>query len=155
MTMDLILWRHAEAEEGNGIIADQERRLTARGEKQAKQIATWLRRYLPINCRVLVSPAVRTRQTAEALKRPFEIEQKVGVGATALDVLTVASWPEQGGAVLIVGHQPTLGCVASLLLAGTEAYWSVKKGGVWWFSARTRDGATKAILRAVMNPDLA
>jgi phosphohistidine phosphatase len=155
MTMDLILWRHAEAEEGSNLIADEERRLTARGDNQAKQMAAWLRRYLPRRCRILASPAARTRQTAEALKRPYEIEPKVGVGATAADVLAVAGWPEQGDTVLVVGHQPTLGCVASLLLAGKEADWTVKKGGVWWFSGRLRDGATQTVLRAVMNPELA
>ena len=37
--MDLILWRHAEAEEGSGTVPDKKRRLTARGEKQAQQVA--------------------------------------------------------------------------------------------------------------------
>ena len=42
--MDLILWRHAEAEEGG---PDLERRLTPKGRKQAKRVAAWLLQRLP------------------------------------------------------------------------------------------------------------
>jgi phosphohistidine phosphatase len=149
--MELILWRHAEAEEGDGSLPDAKRRLTARGEKQAKKAAQWLQKHLPRKRKVLVSPAERTQQTAHALELPYEIEPGLGIGASAKDVLKVAGWPNQSGAVLIVGHQPTLGRVAALLLTGEEADWSVKKGGIWWFSRRDRD--TPAVLRAVLNPD--
>jgi phosphohistidine phosphatase len=42
--MDLILWRHAEAEEGG---PDLERKLTPKGRKQAKRVAAWLLQRLP------------------------------------------------------------------------------------------------------------
>ncbi len=153
--MDLILWRHAEAEEGDGILPDNKRRLTARGEKQSKQVARWLRQHLPRRRKVLVSPAERTQQTAHALDLPYEIEPRLGTGASAIDVLTAAGWPHQSGAVLIIGHQPTLGRVAALLLGGEEADWSIKKGGIWWFSRRARDNEKQTVLRAVLNPDFA
>ena len=69
--MDLILWRHAEAEdwpEGDpqgG--SDLERSLTSRGEKQAARMANWLDRQLPEGARIFVSPARRCEQTALAL----------------------------------------------------------------------------------------
>jgi phosphohistidine phosphatase len=152
--MDLILWRHAEAEEGAGDLPDHKRRLTARGEKQAKQVARWLRGHLPRRLSILVSPTERTQQTADALELSFEIEPRLGPGASVKDVLAVAGWPEQDGAVLIIGHQPSLGRVAALLLSGTEADWSIKKGGLWWFSRRLRNDKTQIVLRAVLNPDL-
>ncbi|OHC62239.1 MAG: histidine phosphatase family protein [Rhodocyclales bacterium GWA2_65_20] len=152
--MDLILWRHAEAEEGDGALPDNKRRLTARGEKQSKQVARWLRQHLPRKRKILVSPAERTQQTAHALELAYEIEPKLGTGASATDVLTAAGWPDHGGAVLIIGHQPTLGRVAALLLGGKEADWSIKKGGVWWFSRRARSDERQTVLRAVLNPDL-
>ena len=40
--MDLILWRHAEAEEADDGRPDLERKLTARGERQATRVALWL-----------------------------------------------------------------------------------------------------------------
>lgn len=153
--MELILWRHAEAEEGNGKLPDGKRRLTARGEKQAKKVAQWLQLHLPRKRKVLVSPAERTQQTAHALDLPYEIEPKLGIGASVEDVLAVAGWPDQNGAVLIVGHQPTLGRVAALLLGGEEADWPIKKGGIWWFAGRERDGERHTVLRAVLNPDFA
>lgn len=151
--MELILWRHAEAEEADGTISDHKRRLTARGEKQAKQVAAWLQRHLPRKRTILVSPAERTQQTAHALELPYEIEPRVGIDASVKDVLSVTDWPDRSGAVLVIGHQPTLGRVAALLLGGEQADWSIKKGGVWWFASRDRDGEAQTVLRAVLNPD--
>jgi phosphohistidine phosphatase len=152
--MDLILWRHAEAEEGGAGLPDAKRRLTARGDKQAHDVAKWLKSRLPKKTRILVSPATRTQQTAHALALPFEVEPKIAVGADAADLIAAANWPEHSGAVLLVGHQPTLGRLAALLLAGAEADWSVKKGAVWWFSKRSREGRDQTVLRAMMNPEM-
>ncbi|HPE02406.1 MAG TPA: phosphohistidine phosphatase SixA [Burkholderiaceae bacterium] len=154
--MELILWRHAEAELAE---PDHGRKLTARGEKQARRMAEWLHARLPDSARILASPATRAQQTARALA---ELAQRklVTVDALAPDadsgaVLVAAGWPVAKVPVVVVGHQPTLGLVASRLLAGEEQPWSVKKGGVWWLSARDRDGARQVVLRAVCNPDFA
>jgi phosphohistidine phosphatase len=152
--MDLILWRHAEAEEGGAGQPDAKRRLTARGDKQAHDVAKWLKSRLPKKTRILVSPATRTQQTAHALALPFEVEPRIAVGVDTADLIAAADWPEHSGAVLLVGHQPTLGRLASLLLSGAEADWSVKKGAVWWFSKRSREGRDQTVLRAVMNPEM-
>ena len=152
--MDLILWRHAEAEEATGQVPDSKRRLTSRGEKQARKMATWLNERLPRRTRVLVSPAERTQQTAHALGLPFEIEPRIGIGADCADLLAAAGWPETSGAVLIVGHQPTLGRLAALLLSGSEADWSVKKGAVWWLVQRRREDQEQTTIRLVMSPDI-
>lgn len=152
--MDLILWRHAEAEEGGAGMPDSKRRLTTRGEKQAHDMAKWLRSQLPKKTRILVSPAVRTQQTAHALALPFEVEPKIAIGADVADLIAAADWPAQSFAVLLVGHQPSLGRLAALLLSGTEADWSVKKGGVWWFTKRSREGRDQTVLRAVMNTEM-
>jgi phosphohistidine phosphatase len=151
--MDLILWRHAEAEDGTPTLPDGKRRLTARGEKQARGMAKWLQSRLPRKTRVLVSPTERTQQTAHALQMPYEIEPKVGAGATAAELLQAAGWPNQDRAVLIIGHQPSLGQLAGLVLTGSESALSVKKGGVWWLSCRVRDADEQTVLRAVMNPE--
>lgn len=146
--MDLILWRHAEAEDG---IPDAKRKLTARGAKQAGKVARWLRKRLPEDARILSSPAARAVQTAQALALPFEETKKVGTGADAADILAAAGWPQAGGTVVIVGHQPTLGRAAALLLAGEEADWNIRKAAAWWFSYR----GGEVSLRAVIGTDLA
>lgn len=154
-TLDLILWRHAEAEDG---LPDAKRKLTARGEKQAKLVGRWLRSRLPEGARILASPATRAVQTAAALGLPFEEVRGIGTGADATDILAAAGWPEgpgqRGGTVVVVGHQPTLGRLAALLLGGAEADWTIKKGAAWWFSNRVRGGETQTVLRAVVGPDL-
>ena len=148
--MDLILWRHAEAEDG---MPDSARELTKRGRKQAAQIAAWLKTRIPANCAILVSPSRRTQLTADALDLPYETIKKVGTGAAPAEILAAAGWPERDGAVLVVGHQPTLGSAAALILCGQEADWTIKKGAVWWFSCRGRHGGD-VVLRAVIEPDM-
>ena len=68
-------------------------------------------------------------------------------------VLAAANWPESREPVLVVGHQPTLGMVASFLLSGEEAYWSVRKGAVWWLSNRAKEDGAAVVLKAVQSPD--
>jgi phosphohistidine phosphatase len=150
MTMDLILWRHAEAEPGE---PDLGRGLTAKGVKQAERVAAWLDGHLPDTCRILVSPADRAQQTALALKKKFKTVAELAPGASVATVLGVAGWPDARESTLIVGHQPTLGEVAAFLLSGDEAPWSVRKGAVWWLSNRVRDGGSAVILKVVLGPD--
>lgn len=150
-TMDLLLWRHAEAEDGED---DLKRRLTVRGEKQARTMAAWIRDHQPKDMRIIVSPAIRTQQTAEALKLPFETNRKIGPEACVSELIAAAGWPDASGAVLIVGHQPSLGRMASLLLAGNESEWTIKKGALWWLSNRVRRGETQTVLRAVIPAEL-
>jgi phosphohistidine phosphatase len=149
--MDLILWRHAEAVDGS---PDLTRELTAKGAKQAKQAAAWLRDRLPDDARVLVSPAQRTLQTAQALTEAFEVIDSIAPGASPSSVLQAAQWPDAGGTVLVVGHQPTLGMAAALLVAGKPMPWSLRKGGIWWLSRRARGGEDRVVVRAVITPDL-
>lgn len=148
--MDLILWRHADAEDG---VPDAARKLTVKGEKQAERMAAWLKSHLPKDARVLVSPARRAQQTARALTDDFQTVKEIGAGADATAILVAAGWPDAKGTVVIVGHQPMLGRVAALLLAGAEADWAVKKGGVWWLSNRVRQDERQTVLRAVMSPE--
>ena len=150
-TMELLLWRHADAEDG---IPDAGRALTRKGLKQAKQVAGWLKPLLPSDCLILASPAKRAQQTAQALDLPYTTERRVGVHADVADLIAASNWPKRAGMVILVGHQPTLGRVAAWLLAGQPADWIIKKGALWWFSGRARHGETQTILRAVVSPDL-
>ncbi len=150
-TMDLLLWRHAEAEDGED---DMKRRLTERGQRQAKAMAAWINAHKPKDLRIIVSPSVRTQQTAEALKLPFETHRKIGPDACVSELIAASGWPQAAGSVLIIGHQPSLGRLASLLLAGHESEWSIKKGALWWLSNRVRRGDTQTVLRAMIPVEL-
>jgi phosphohistidine phosphatase len=150
--LDLILWRHAEAVERDGL-PDLERPLTTKGERQAARMAEWLNHRLAHSTRVLVSPALRCQQTAKALGRKFRTIESIAPEASPEALLDAARWPESGEPVLIVGHQPTLGQAAALLLAGQAQPWSVKKGAAWWLRSRDREGSAAVVLHAVMGPD--
>ena len=150
--MDLILWRHAEAIEGEAG-EDLARELTAKGERQAERMAEWLNRRLSHSTRILVSPAVRCQETAKALGRKFRTVAELAPGASAQTVLDAARWPEANGAVLVIGHQPTLGLAASQALIGVAQPWSIKKAAVWWIRHRPRDDEDRVILQAVQSPD--
>ena len=152
--MELILWRHAEAEDrAKDSDADAARNLTKRGQRQAERMAQWLAPRLDKSWRILVSPAKRTLQTVEPLERAFESSEAVGLSATARSVLAAAGWPDAKGNVVVVGQQPTLGHVAARLLEGHEADVSIRKGAVWWFVTRERDGQRETVLKAVLDPD--
>jgi phosphohistidine phosphatase len=153
--LNLILWRHAEAEDGP---ADLARELTPHGRKQAARVAHWLATALPERYLLVSSPAVRTLQTAGALRQPDRIEARIAPGAGADEVLAAVQWPqgpaESHGTVVLVGHQPTLGVVAARLLSGRDLYWAVRKGACWWLSVREPDGEASVALRAVVDPAL-
>lgn len=150
--MDLLLWRHAEAVDS---LPDEQRELTTRGRRQAESIAEWLAERRPKDLRIIVSPAKRALQTARLFTREFEITPKVGVAADYRSLLTAVGWPETGGAVLVVGHQPTLGQTASFLLTGQAADLSFKKGALWWISTRERGGVRQSVLKASITAELA
>lgn len=151
--MEIILWRHAQAEEGE---PDEERALTPQGRKQAARMGSWLDRSLPSGCRILCSPTLRTVQTVqaiEALGRRFKLCPEIGTQASATEVLSAAGWPDGRSPVLLVGHQPWLGRVASLLLTGEEQDWTVKKSNAWWIAQRDREYGNPVYLKAVLAPE--
>lgn len=158
MTMDLILWRHAEAEdldetdEGGG--GDLSRRLTAKGEKQAARMAAWLDRQLPEGVRVWCSPAVRTEQTVIALGRKYRVRNELRPDASPDDLLQVVQWPEARQPALVVGHQPTMGRVVARLLGLSEDECSIRKGAVWWLRQREKNGRMQTVILTVQTPEL-
>jgi phosphohistidine phosphatase len=145
--MDLILWRHAEARDG---VPDEARRLTGKGEKQAEKMAAWLRARVHQPVRLLVSPAIRAQQTAQAFRAEIETVKDVGLNSSAKRILQATGWPTAEGTVIVVGHQPTLGQLASLLLSGSAMDWDIKKGAIWWFQSSGAD--SEPSLRAVLSP---
>ncbi len=93
---------------------------------------------------------MRAQETALALDRPFSTSPKVGTGASAADVIAAAGWPARADPLVVVGHQPTLGRVAAMILTGRESDWDIAKAAVWWF--RHTGGNTTLI--AVLDPDV-
>ena len=156
--MDLILWRHAEAEDWpEGDVranSDMDRLLTARGEKQAARMAAWLDRQLPEGARIVVSPARRCEQTALALGRKYRLRPEIAPGASPAKLLELVQWPLAKLPVLVIGHQPTLGQTIAQLLGLQESDCPIKKGALWWLRNRDRDGHSQTVVVTVQSPEV-
>lgn len=159
--MDLILWRHAEAQEHPDLVhghpgdeQDLARRLTPRGEKQATRMAAWLDRQLPDGARIFASPAQRTEQTALALGRKLKLRDELLPEGDPLALLEVVQWPHGKSPVVVVGHQPTLGRVIARLLQLSEEDCPMKKGALWWLRQRERNGVPQTVIVTVQTPEL-
>jgi len=151
--MDLILWRHAEAHlirEGQN---DLDRALTSKGERQAERMAQWLNHRIAHTTKIIASPALRCQQTAKALGKPFKTIQALSPEGDMEGLLKAARWPDANEPVIVVGHQPTLGLAAALLIADQAQSWPIKKAGVWWLRSRDREGESQVVLLAVQSPE--
>ena len=151
--MDLILWRHAEAVLERADLDDMDRALTPKGERHAQRMADWLNQRLAASTRILVSPAKRCQQTAKALDRHFKTLPALAPNADGEALLKAVRWPDSSEPVLVIGLQPTLGLVASYLLASQPAPWAIKTGAVWWLRNRDREGSASVVLQAVVGPE--
>ncbi len=158
--MNLILWRHAEAVDAATVEDDLERELTRKGERHARRIARWLEHHLADRARVWVSPAMRTEQTAQALGRPYKLQERLLPQASLSDVLSLLEWDERQGIcgstpLLLVGHQPLLGQLAGHLLGMPDRACLIRKGAAWWLRLRVNHGSVQVVLAAAITPDLA
>jgi len=158
--MQLILWRHAEAEEFNPLLSifkDSERQLTPKGHAQAEKTAFWIKQHLQSPLRVIASPAQRTQQTASYLQCAVETEPRIGVSKDPENFFEVITeyaqvFGDKENTLILVSHQPMLGMVAAHLMTGQWLTWRMKKGQLWWFSL-PRGDKKQARLDAVMAPE--
>jgi phosphohistidine phosphatase len=142
----IILWRHAEAEDADEASGenDMDRMLTSKGQRQAKKIAAWLTQQfsgqISGHTMLVSSSAVRAVQTAEALKQKIIEEHALRPSANLQEVLKfLANLEAQNVAeikaknsLIIVGHQPWLGQLVTQLTGFSGAEISIKKGAIWW-----------------------
>jgi phosphohistidine phosphatase len=135
MARQLWLLRHAEAEP-HGTRPDSDRRLTRRGEQQARAAGVAIQQLAVAFDEVLFSPKVRARATAELAAEGWSAQQRAllrehpplagGFDAPqAIDAL--AGVPAQDGRLLLVGHEPDLSLTVAGLSGGQI---DLKKGGL-------------------------
>ena len=140
---NLVLWRHAEAEDVLSASNDFSRRLTTKGESQAAIMASWLKRHLPRDTAIICSPAVRAEETAQALRLPYQINHHLLPEASIGEVLELVNElinNSNTNDILLVGHQPWLGQVAAYFLQGSLLGMSIKKSAVWWLEQDLESG---------------
>ena len=151
--MNLYLLRHAEAVPREGSIPDSERPLTPDGVRTMKESALGMRALKMKVSLVLSSPLVRARQTAEIAAAALGVKHKIAfTNNLAPDADPEAMIAELAGKyasckdLLLVGHEPYLGQLASVLLTGSaDLPVLFKKGGLMALkldSAPCKGGAT-------------
>jgi phosphohistidine phosphatase len=134
MARQLWLLRHAEAEP-HGARADSERRLTVRGEAQARTAGLALGRLGADLDAVLFSPKVRARRTAELAAEQWSVPMRERMTAhpplaerfSAAQALALLDDLPVDAHLLLVGHEPDLSGVAGALTGGLV---DLKKGGL-------------------------
>ena len=116
--------RHAQAEEGS---PDAERRLTAKGEKQATTAGRALAAIEAPIATCVTSPKVRARQTADlaCAELGIEVEEDSRLEGGPFDPREVAEG--RGEHVLLVGHDPDFSLAVNRF---TGAQVRMKKGGL-------------------------
>lgn len=152
--MYLYLIRHAHAEDGT---PDALRPLSKRGRQQARRLARFLRQsgdFAPEE--IWHSPLLRARETAALLLRGTRLKapQREVAGLTPEDDPAVIArrLAQESRTIALVGHEPHLSALASLLVAGAPepARFAMKKG-----AALALEGAGRHwIARWHVNPDL-
>lgn len=148
---NLILWRHAEAEVLFHGQSDLERALTKKGHKQAKQMAAWLRKYLPKQTYVMTSPALRTRETVAYWGEDWQEENRLAPERPLPPILQLlAQSPFEH--MMLVGHQPWIGELAAHCLGREDEQLSIRKGAIWWLRLPKTGPPYK--LYSVQTPDL-
>lgn len=155
---NLILWRHAEAEDQSTNGTDADRKLTKKGRKDAEKMAKWLSEHLPKNTELICSPAKRCLETASTIQNltnlKINIVEFLNTDSTVKKIVKQLVNADSSKTILAVGHQPNLGFLIAKLLGQQENTCVVKKGAVWWLRQREQDGALQTYLYIVQLPDL-
>lgn len=154
------LLRHAEAEDVSPTGRDPDRRLTEEGRKRMRAVAKAIAKLDPGYEAVLVSPFVRSRQTAEPVaeacgfERPLTETKNLAPGADPVEVLHELARLGPASA-LLVGHQPHFGRLFGLLLSGRpDLEIPMKKAGLAAFEAPPDPSLGPAELKFLLPPRL-
>lgn len=132
--MQVLLIRHARAEERRLLQRDASRALTADGRRRFRRAARGLRAELPELGRIATSPLQRARDTAELLAgeyRHAELERLplLAPGKSPAKLLAWLAAQPPEACIALVGHEPDLGRLAGLLLTGkARGFMRFKKG---------------------------
>jgi phosphohistidine phosphatase len=159
--MKLYLLRHGEAaEHGDPQFKETERPLTPKGIQRTKQLTHALREMEISFDAILSSPLVRARQTAEIVGRG--LGEKVQLTDTLAPSGNMGKLVEQVNAiqpvpqsVVLVGHEPYLSVLISLLCTGgPDLPLKLKKGALCRLEVESLTTGKCAILEWLLQPRL-
>jgi len=158
--MDIYILRHAIAVEATAARRDFDRPLTPEGEKKLRRITKAFCNLDLSFQRVISSPYVRARQTAEivtslvAPRRQVELWDSLGADGNPRElVVELSKLKPTPGSVLLVGHEPYLSSLIALLVCGsTTPAITLKKAGLCKLTANSLRPARCATLEWLLAP---
>lgn len=162
MTCTLYLVRHGIAEDAGPGVGDAERALTAEGARKMTEIAHGLRTLEVKPDLILSSPLRRAEQTADRLcsvlspDSAVEIYPLLAPGHAPADLLKGLAAHRSAQALVLVGHQPDMGELASFLVSGsaTQVPFDFKKGAIAAIEVSALPPRTVGLLRWFAPPKL-
>lgn len=160
--MELYILRHAIAEERSGSIpgGDSQRRLTAEGKKKMRRAAKGMKAAKLCFDLILSSPFVRAKQTAEiaaevlGLSNRLELSTALAADGNPKELIDeLRRCHKRRKSILLVGHEPYLSRLISLLISGdTSIAIDLKKGGLCKLSAASLHYGRCATLEWLLTP---
>lgn len=120
----LLLMRHAKSDWSATFDRDEARPLNERGRRAAARVGEWLTKVGAVPDRVVSSPAVRTRTTAERAveaggwQRTVALDEDIYDANPATLMRLMSSTPEDVRTLLLVGHEPGMSGTVAHLLGG-------------------------------------
>jgi phosphohistidine phosphatase SixA len=134
MIRELILLRHAHAENARAGEADSTRRLSPRGIVEAQDAGHWLSAHKALPARILCSPSTRTHQTLEyALGNVSPTIEPRIYAATAGELVALIDENADAEQLMLVGHNPGFETLVALLATGQSGdFRGVPPGGIAW-----------------------
>ena len=134
--MLLVLFRHGPAGTADPARGpeDEKRPLTPRGVEKTRRAALGLHRILDTEPQIFSSPFVRAKETADLLAASYVPMQHVEimealVPGRPMEEIFARIVEVANGAVVLVGHEPSLGLLAGLLVTGRQMTLPLKKAG--------------------------
>jgi len=160
--MDIFLLRHGPAVERGtrGFEDDALRPLTPKGRRQTRKIAAALRKLCGKFDLILSSPFVRARQTADIVAAVLRLKPRLKFsnalapgGPPAILLRQLAREKPAPEKILLVGHEPDLSRMVSLLAAGgASLQLDFKKGGLCKLEAEKLRAGQCAMLAWLLTP---
>jgi phosphohistidine phosphatase len=162
--MFILLVRHAKAEArsllGLGAKRDVRRPLTDAGRKRMRRAAKALHRLVPAVDVIVSSPLIRARETAEILAGRYDNMAIVDLmplspGGSEQELLDWLREQRQDAAVVLVGHEPDFGFLASWLLTGKKSpFIPLRKGAACLIRFDETPAAGGGVLEWMLTPKL-
>ncbi|CAM6001770.1 unnamed protein product [Sphagnum balticum] len=161
--MKIYLVRHGIASDriGGPILNDGMRPLTDEGRAETKAVAKGLKRLGVKPDVMVVSPLVRTRQTAEILAEclslnvPLDLCPDLAPGGSPSSIFKFLQQFDTAKEIMLVGHEPDVGTITAALIGADDLELPFQKAGVCRVDIASLPPNSSGVLKWFITPKIA